>query len=148
MQDMPDSGTPSTIIAFDYGLRRIGIAVGQTVTGSASPIGIADNGDDGPDFDRIAGLIREWHPDRLVVGIPTRADGLPSELEAAILGFIEELGRFELPVDTEDERLSSREAQEFLKQARQAGARGRLEKADIDAAAAVVIAERYLLRNL
>lgn len=148
MQDMPDNGTPSTIIAFDYGLRRIGVAVGQSITNSASPAGIAANGEAGPDFERIRTLVDEWRPDRLVVGMPTHTDGSPSELEPAILEFVRQLGRFDLPVDTEDERYSSLEAENALKQARQAGTRGRLDKADIDAAAAVVIAERYLQRNV
>ena len=148
MQDMPDQRSPETIIAFDFGLRRIGVAVGQSVTNSASPVGVADNGDNGPDFAKISGFIEEWRPDQLVVGMPTHADGSPSDLEPAIRKFIEQLGRFEVPVDTEDERLSSHEAEDTLIKARQSGSRGRLKKGDIDAAAAVVIAERYLLRNL
>ena len=148
MQDMPDRDPPATIIAFDYGLRRIGVAVGQSITGSASPIGVAGNGDGGPDFNHIGALVREWQPDLLVVGMPTREDGTPSDLAPVIGEFIESLGQYDLPVVTEDERHSSTEAHETLKRARQSGSRGRLEKADIDAAAAVVIAERYLLRNL
>lgn len=143
---MPDSDAPATIIAFDYGLRRIGIAVGQSVTRSASPLGIAGNGDTGPDFDRIGRLIAEWRPQQLVVGMPTHADGSPSELAPAIRQFMDELDRFGLPVAAEDERHSSLEAEDTLRRARQSGSRGRLGKADIDTAAAVVIAERYLAR--
>ena len=147
MRDMPERDAPATIIAFDFGLRRIGLAVGQTVTQSASPLGVAANGENGPDYEQIAAHIREWRPAQLVVGMPTHADGSPTELASVIRAFISELSRFELPVITEDERHSSQEANEALRQARQAGTRGRLDKVDIDAAAAVVIAERYLARN-
>ena len=145
---MPDNNPPETIIAFDFGLRRIGVAVGQEVTGSANPLGAVRNGDNGPDFEQIGKLIDEWRPDRLVVGMPLHADGAPSELMPIVDEFIDALGRFGLPVATEDERHSSQEAEQALKNARRAGSRGRIGKTDIDAAAAVMIAERYLLRNL
>ena len=135
---------PETILAFDYGLRRIGIAVGQDVTASASPVGIVDNGEKGVDHDRIRTLISEWHPTRLVVGMPTHADGSPSAITAAVEAFIDELAQYGLPISTIDERHSSREAEQALKNARKHGSRGRISKQDIDAAAAVLIAERYL----
>jgi len=135
---------PETILAFDYGLRRIGVAVGQDVTASASPVGIVDNGDKGVDHDRIRALIADWHPTRLVVGMPTHADGSPSAVTAAVKVFIDELAQYGLPISTIDERYSSRDAEQALKNARQQGSRGRISKQDIDAAAAVFIAERYL----
>ncbi len=135
---------PETILAFDYGLRRIGVAVGQDVTASASPVGIVDNGEKGVDHDRIRALIAEWHPTRLVVGMPTHADGSAGPMTAAVGAFIDELAQYGLPVSTIDERYSSLEAQQALKNARQKGSRGRISKQDIDAAAAVFIAERYL----
>ena len=135
---------PATILAFDFGRRRIGVAVGQTVTGSASPLGIVANGEQGPDQDRIAELIGEWRPERLVVGLPLNADGSEGAIVDDVRAFADVLGRHGLPVDTCDEHLSSKEAEQALVRARQAGSRGRIRKADIDAAAAVVIAERYL----
>ena len=143
---MRDDGIdrPATIIAFDFGLRRIGAAVGQTVTGSASPLGAAANRESGPDFDCIASWIREWRPQRLVVGKPLNDDGSPGVLQPAIDAFVRDLQRFDLPVDDVDERYSSLEAEALLKNARRQGSRGRIRKADIDAAAAVTIAERYL----
>lgn len=135
---------PETILAFDFGLRRIGVAVGQDVTASASPVGVVDNGDNGADHDRIRALIADWHPTRLVVGMPTHADGSPSAITAAVKTFIGELARYGLPICTVDERHSSREAEEALKNARRQGSRRRISKQDIDAAAAVFIAERYL----
>lgn len=146
MPATPDSGrsTPETILAFDFGLRRIGAAVGQSVTGSASPLGVVANSARGPDFDAIARLVDDWHPTRLVVGMPQRANGEPGELQAPVDAFVRQLRRFGLDVDTVDERYTSLEAEEALKNARAAGSRGRISKEAIDSAAAVLIAERFL----
>ena len=144
MQATPDLPAPRTIICFDFGLRRIGVAVGQDVTGSASPLGVVANRDDGVDHDRIDAILREWKPTLLVVGMPSHADGSPSEMQEQVGAFIEELRRYELPVDTVDERYTSIEAERVLKQARATGTRGRISKDMVDAAAAVLIAERYL----
>lgn len=135
---------PRTILAFDFGLRRIGVAVGQNVTGSASPLGIVANRDTGVDKEKIAALLAEWRPTQLVVGMPAHADGSPSEIQEHVNSFIEELEAYGLPVDTVDERYTSVEAERVLKNARKAGTRGRISKEQIDSAAAVFIAERYL----
>ena len=135
---------PRTILAFDFGLRRIGVAVGQDVTGSASPLGVVANRSTGMDTARIDALLAEWRPTQLVVGMPAHADGSPSDIQDQVDGFIEELRTFGLPVDTVDERYTSVEAERVLKSARQAGTRGRISKDEIDSAAAVFIAERYL----
>ena len=124
---------PRTILAFDFGLRRIGIAVGQDVTGSASPLGVV--------IDRH---IAEWQPNQLVVGLPLKPDGSESELLGHVRKFIAKLGRYELPISTMDERYTSTEAERLLKDARADGRRGRIDKAAIDSAAAVLIAERFL----
>jgi putative Holliday junction resolvase len=135
---------PATILAFDFGLRRIGVAVGQSITGSASPLGVVANRETGVDHDAIAALIREWRPGLLVVGMPAHSDGSPSEMQAPVEAFIEELACYKLPVETVDERYTSVEAERVLKDARAAGSRGRISREDIDSAAAVFIAERYL----
>lgn len=135
---------PATILAFDFGLRRIGVAVGQSITGSASPLGVIANREAGIDHDAIARLISEWHPGLLVVGMPAHTDGSPSEMQVPVRAFIEELERYKLPVETVDERYTSIEAERALKEARAGGSRGRIRKEDIDSAAAVFIAERYL----
>ena len=140
----PDSRPPRTILSFDFGLRRIGVAVGQDVTGSASPLGVVLNRDAGLDHQRLGQLINEWRPTQLVVGMPSHADGSPSDMQEPVNAFIEELARYDLPVDTVDERYTSVEAERVLKQARAAGTRGRISKDMIDSAAAVFIAERYL----
>ena len=135
---------PRTILAFDFGLRRIGVAVGQDVTGSASPLGIVMNEGGRIDFEAIDRHIAEWRPDSLVVGLPLKPDGSDSEMLGPVRKFIDLLGRYGLPVATMDERYTSSEAERLLKEARAEGRRGRIDKASIDSAAAVLIAERYL----
>jgi putative Holliday junction resolvase len=135
---------PRTILAFDFGLRRIGVAVGQDITGSASPLGVVANREGGVDHKGVAALIKEWRPTELVVGMPTHADGSPSDMQEPVEAFIQELQRYELAVNTVDERYTSLEAEQVLKEARAAGTRGRVTKEMIDSAAAVFIAERYL----
>lgn len=147
MPATPDLSRPRTILSFDFGLRRIGVAVGQDVTGSASPLGVIANRDHGLDHDRLASLIEEWHPTQLVVGMPIHADGSMSEMRVPVDAFIEELARYDLPIDTVDERYTSVEAERVLKEARAAGTRGRISKDMIDSAAAVIIAERYLANS-
>lgn len=144
MPDTPDSPLPETIIAFDFGLRHIGVAVGQNVTGSANPLGVVANGTDGPDWRRLDSLLDEWRPARLVVGMPLHTDGSRSDIAASVDAFIAGLGRYSLPVETVDERYSSLEAEELLVAGRKLGVTGRIRKDMIDAAAAVLIAERWL----
>jgi len=143
MPDTPDLD-PKTILAVDFGLRRIGIAVGQSITGSASPLGVVRNGEEGPDFDSLGKLIDEWQPSLLVVGMPRHIDETPSDMTAHVESFIEELRRYNLPIETIDERNTSTEARTVLKNARATGSRGRIRKEMVDSAAAVFIAERYL----
>ena len=145
-------GTPSpppaeTVVAFDFGLRRIGVAVGQQVTGSASPLGVVQNADSGPDWDHVERIIGEWRPARLIVGMPWHADGSPSDMSRLVEKFIEALRRFGLPVAAVDERHTSAEAESALKARRAAGQTGRIHKERIDCAAAVLIAERWLEQN-
>ena len=144
MPGTPDNASPQTLLAFDFGHRRIGVAIGQCVTRSAGPVGVARNGPDGPDWESLERWIREWQPDLLVVGMPFNADGSHSEMTVAVEGFIADLARFGVPVDSIDERYSSREAEAGLREARRDKRRGRVNKEAIDAAAAVLIAERWL----
>ena len=137
-------GMHDTIVAFDFGLRRIGVAVGQQVTGSANPLGVIRNSEAGPDWRAIDALLNEWQPDRLIVGMPSHTDGSRSEIANHVDEFLGELGRFERPIDTVVERYTSIEAEEMLKSERAMGLRGRIRKEMIDSAAAVLIAERWL----
>ena len=130
---------PQTILAFDFGLRRIGVAVGNSLTGSAEPLDlIADEGSDAR-VRRIAALVAEWRPDRLVVGRPVHPDGASHEMTARSERFARQLhGRFGLPVDTVDERYSSVAARAEL----DAGSRRDRARHD-DAMAAAIILRQY-----
>ena len=105
---MPEAKKDLTVMAFDYGTRRIGVAIGNTVTKAGQPIQtIAENGDD-TRFRLIEALIQEWQPDQLVVGLPCHPDGVPQEMTAKAKRFGNQLhGRFHLPVDWVDERYTS-----------------------------------------
>jgi len=146
MPDTPDTNHPETIVAFDFGLRRIGVAVGQNITASANPIAVISNSDTGPDWQAISAILSEWRPARLIVGMPLHKDGSPSEMVKHINQFIGELKRFSRPVETVDESYSSLEASELLKSERTLGLRGRINKEAIDSIAAMLIAERWLGR--
>lgn len=136
----------NTLLAFDYGRRRIGVAVGNTLTGRARALATVAATDAGPDWDRIAALLREWKPGRLVVGVPYNGGGFGADdIATEAQRFARQLhGRFGLPVDTVDEQLSSAEAYAGLKAERRAGQRGRIAKQDIDSAAAAVILQHWL----
>jgi putative Holliday junction resolvase len=137
------------VLAFDFGRRRIGVACGDNVSRSASPLGGIKAGPQGPQWSGIETLIGEWRPAMLVVGLPYNADGSEGAAAAAARGFATELGRrYSLPVHLVDERYSSLEAGERLRGARQSGIRRRrVNKTDVDAAAACVILERWFSDN-
>ena len=105
---MPEVEKELTVMAFDYGTRRIGVAIGNTLTQTGQPIQIiAENGVDAR-FGLIEALIQEWQPDQLVVGLPCHPDGAPHEMTLKAKRFGNQLyGRFHLPVDWVDERYSS-----------------------------------------
>ena len=102
---------PDTLLGFDYGSHKIGIAVGQALTGTATPLITLNQVKSKPDWLRIGALIEEWQPDALVVGLPVPPDGKESPMTLAAKKFSRQLeGRFNLPVHLADERLTSREA--------------------------------------
>ena len=140
-------GMHDTILAFDFGRRRIGVAVGQQVTGSANPLCVVKNSESGPDWQAIDKILQEWQPASLVVGMPANADGSRAKIATYVDEFIDELGRFQRPVHTVDERYTSLEAEEMLKSERAMGIRGRIRKEMIDSTAAVLIAERWLRKE-
>jgi putative Holliday junction resolvase len=141
---MPD-GQPYTVLAFDFGLKRIGLASGDTLTRSAAPLPAIAVSSTGPDWGLIERNLRSIHPQRLVVGAPYNADGTPGSLAPAAQRFASELKkRFGLPVNMVDERWSSLEANEVLKAQRASGERRRrIRREDIDSAAAAVILQRW-----
>jgi putative Holliday junction resolvase len=148
---MPERAGASTaavrsILAFDFGLKRIGLAAGDTLTRTAGPRPAATVGATGPDWVAIEREVRGLQPHLFVVGAPYNADGSPGALANAANGFAAELERrFGLPVKRVDERFSSLQANERLKAQRASGERRRrIRREDIDSAAAAVILERWL----
>lgn len=135
-----------TVLAFDFGFKRIGIASGDTLTRTAAPRPAATVHQQGPDWDAITREVRMLSPGLLVVGAPYNADGSPGALAPAARRFAAELeSRFGLPVNMVDERWSSLEASATLKAQRASGERKRrVRKEDIDSAAAAVILRRWL----
>jgi putative Holliday junction resolvase len=136
---------PGLVLAFDFGRRRIGVACGDTLSRSASPLTAITAGPQGPQWSAIDALIAEWRPTRAVVGLPYNVDDSQSPMAVAAREFAAMLeSRYRLPVNLVDERYSSLEAAARLRAARQAGLRRRrVGKADVDAAAACVILERW-----
>jgi putative Holliday junction resolvase len=142
---MPDGMTPSilsgTLLAFDFGTRRIGIAVGNTVTATARPLTTINDEKNDTRFAAIAGLIKEWQPAALVVGLPCNDDGTPHELTALCRRFANRLkGRFNLPTLLVDERYTSAAASTALGEE---GIHGRKQKPLIDQYAAQQILQAY-----
>jgi putative holliday junction resolvase len=137
---------PEVVLAFDLGRRRIGVACGDTMSRSASPLGAVAVGPGGARWAAIESLLREWQPALLVVGLPYNADGSESGAAGEARDFGRELTRrYALPVELVDERYSSLEAATRLKGARASGLRRRrVAKTDVDAAAACIILERWL----
>jgi putative Holliday junction resolvase len=133
---------PFTLLAFDFGLQRIGVAVGNSETRLAQALRTIDAADNGRRFGAIAALIGEWRPALLVVGLPLALDGAEHDLTRRCRRFAQQLsGRFGLPVRFADERLSSAEAEVSL---REAGLNWQQRRRRVDAAAAQSILQSYL----
>ncbi len=103
------------ILGFDFGLKRIGVAVGNGITATASALAPLRARDGNPDWDAVRKLLDDWKPQRLVVGLPLNMDGTASEMSARAERFARRLeGRFHLPCEMMDERLSSFEARGLI----------------------------------
>jgi putative Holliday junction resolvase len=134
------------VLAFDFGLRRIGVACGDTISNAAAPRPAVQVTDHGIDWAAIERLLQQYQPDLLVVGSPRHADGTASGLSARTDQFAAALGALAgRPVQRTDEFASSIEAAAELKSQRASGQRRRrVQRADIDSAAAAIILERWL----
>ncbi len=129
-----------TLLGFDFGTRRIGVAVGQTVTRSARPLCTLHSHNGGVEWTAVTRLLEEWQPEALVVGLPVHMDGTEHELTARARRFGNRLaGRYNLRVFFMDERLSSDEAERLLAAE---GRRG--DKEDVDRVAAQLILQAWL----
>ncbi|MBT8062136.1 MAG: Holliday junction resolvase RuvX [Xanthomonadales bacterium] len=142
---MPEALTlQGTLLGFDFGLRRIGVAAGQTMTGTAGSLEVVRHADQ-PDWRAIERLVSEWRPCAFVVGLPLDGDGNETEMSRQARQFGSQLAsRFDRPVYYMDERLSSAAAQEQFVDARAQG-RVRAKGAKrLDARAAQIILENWL----
>lgn len=130
--------THQTLLGFDYGRKRIGVAVGQQITQSATALTTVRARNGKPDWPAISHLIAEWKPDALVVGIPYHMDGTEQEMTLAAQRFCRQLeGRYRLPVYQADERLTS-----YIVESSLPG--NRYPQQDIDPLAARLILQDWL----
>lgn len=133
---------PRTMLGFDFGLKNIGVAVGQELTGNANPLTVVKAREGIPNWDEIETLIQQWQPQLLVVGLPLNMDGSEQEMTAAARRFGNRLnGRFHVPVAWQDERLSTYEALEQL------GIRDKMQakqRSDVDRISAQLILQSWL----
>ncbi|MBL4637934.1 MAG: Holliday junction resolvase RuvX [Gammaproteobacteria bacterium] len=133
---------PRTILGFDFGLKNIGVAVGQELTSSASPLTVIKAREGIPNWDDIQTLLQQWQPQLLIVGLPLNMDDTEQEMTAAARRFGNRLnGRFHIPVEWQDERLSTYEALEQL------GIRDKMQakqRSDVDRISAQLILQSWL----
>ncbi|MGH8782895.1 Holliday junction resolvase RuvX [Paraburkholderia sp.] len=132
------AGREATLLAFDYGEKRIGVAIGNALTRSARPLAVLQNLNRIHRFEAVGKLISEWQPDMLVVGLPMHKDGTPHTMTQLAKRFGNQLnGRFNLPVTWVDERYSSVEAEAGIRE-------GTAHTDMVDAEAARIILQQYL----
>ncbi|MEK8081634.1 Holliday junction resolvase RuvX [Pseudomonas sp. XK-1] len=142
---MGEAKPPRLLLGFDYGSKQIGVAVGQVITGQARELCILKAQNGVPDWQKVEALIKEWQPDAIVVGLPLNMDGTKSEMSERAEKFARRLnGRFNLPVHTHDERLTTYEAKgQRLQQGQNSGYRER----PVDALAAALLLQGWLEEN-
>lgn len=131
-----------TLLGFDFGLKNIGVAVGQELTLTANPLTVIKARDGIPDWNKIEALLDEWQPQLLIVGLPLNMDDSEQEMTAASRRFGNRLhGRFQIPVEWQDERLTTYEALEQL------GIRNKMQsnnRGDVDRISAQLILQSWL----
>lgn len=138
--------TPKIIIAFDFGMKRIGVAIGQTVTQTARPLDTIQAKEGEPNWNAMVKLIKNWLPDALVVGIPLNMDGTDQPITERARHFANILReRFQLPVHEMDERLTTKDAREQLFV--QGGYKA-LQDGQVDRVAAQLILQNWFAENL
>jgi putative Holliday junction resolvase len=133
------------ILAFDYGLKQMGVATGQTLTGSARGLCILKAHDGIPNWDEVSKLLNEWTPDLVLVGLPLNMDASESELSRLARKFARRLqGRFNANVLMVDERLTSQDAKALIREENNEGKKGRTDLTKIDHLAAALILQSWL----
>ncbi|MDR2214495.1 MAG: Holliday junction resolvase RuvX [Nevskiaceae bacterium] len=146
---MPETSAPRVVLAFDFGLKRIGIASGETMIGTCAPRGTVAMTAAGPEWPAIDRIVRDLAPNLLLVGAPYNDDGSPARIAPQATAFADALSqRYGLPVQRVDERYSSTTAESRLREQRASGERRRaVRKGDIDSAAAAVILGSWLAQS-
>ncbi len=135
-----------TVLSFDYGLRRIGVAVGNTLTGTAEALATVAADDGLPDWRAVDRLVADWRPAAIVAGVPYNMAGRDARITTAALQFADALGqRYGIEVHRVDERLTSREAEDDLRERRRSGAKSkRVRSGDVDREAARLLLLQWL----
>lgn len=128
-------------LGFDYGLKKIGYAIGQFITYTAQPLGMIKLQDGIIDWSDIEKIIREWRPVCLVVGLPKAVDDKPLYITEHVLKFSKELERFHLPVFLTDERMTTKEAKSLLFEK---GGSKALSYGKVDSVAAAILLEQWM----
>ncbi len=137
-----------TLICFDYGWKRIGVAIGHQETQICSPLTTLAAKDGKPNWSQVTDLFNEWKPAAIIVGIPVDLDGQEMDITRLARRFANQIhGRYHLTVHHADERMSSIEANQVLKTQRQIGRKSRIQREDVDKMAAAVILQRWLENN-
>lgn len=136
--------TVGLYLGMDYGEKYIGVASGHSQTGTATPLTVIRNHCGTPDWQQFQRLLDEWQPVAFVVGIPLHMDGSEQPLTQHVKGYVRQLQkRFALPVYTVDERMTTREADNIIRNNRNQGKRRKTGKADRDKIAAALILEKW-----
>ncbi|MCG9738543.1 Holliday junction resolvase RuvX [Shewanella insulae] len=131
----------ASVLGFDFGTKSIGVAVGQQITGSATPLASLKANDGIPRWEEIEALIKEWKPNLIVVGLPLNMDGTEQEMTQRARKFANRIsGRFGVKTATQDERLTTADAKARLFEM---GGYKALSKGQVDSMSAVLIIESY-----
>jgi putative Holliday junction resolvase len=143
---MSTNNQPRILIAFDFGMKRIGVAIGQTITQTARPLDTIQAKDGVPNWNAIQHLIKKWLPDALIVGIPLNMDGTNQKISQHAREFAQRLReRFKLPVYETDERLTTKDAREQLFNT---GGYKALQDGQVDRVAAQLILQNWFAEHL
>lgn len=141
---MPEQLRAQTLLAFDFGLRHIGVAVGQRLIGSSNPVTVLRANNGAPEWPAVIALLKDWQPDRLLVGLPLNMDGSDSPMSQRARKFARQLQeRSKIAVELVDERLTSFAAKQQRKATQQSTHFG---KDTVDAEAACIILQDYFSR--
>ncbi len=133
------------VIGFDFGMKRIGMAVGQSISNTASPLSTLSARDGVPNWQDLERVLKDWHPNTLVVGLPKKIDGTEQHTTFAAKKFAKKLKRYQLPIHLVDERLTTVEARAL---AFEQGGYQQLKQSQIDSLAAVLIVEQWLMEQV